>query len=195
LPFLKKISGIEAPDQELVADYKKSGDKEILATLYQRYMDLVYGVCLKYFENSEEAKDATMTIYEELVTKLMKYEVDNFKGWLFTVAKTHCLMKIRSSSKRKTISIDPGLVQSSEEMHLNGVFEQEAKLNELSKCIEALSPDQKQVVDLFYLQQKCYKDITALTGQDWNKVRSLIQNGRRNLKNCMEKSAGMSSNE
>jgi RNA polymerase sigma-70 factor (ECF subfamily) len=194
LAFLKKISTGSFSDQELVEAYKKSGDKEILANLYQPYMDLVYGVCLKYLENTEEAKDAVMAIFEELVEKLMKYEVDHFKGWLFAVVRTHCLMKIRGSAKRKTYSLDPALVQSAEEMHLNGVFEKESKLDELTKCMETLSPDQKEVVDLFYLKQKCYKEISASTGLDWNKVRSLIQNGRRNLKNCMEKSGNMSNN-
>jgi RNA polymerase sigma-70 factor (ECF subfamily) len=195
LTFLKNIPSGSAADEELVAAYKQSGDKEILARLYQPYMDLVYGVCLKYFDSTEDAKDAVMGIFEELVTKLMKYEVAHFKGWLYSVAKTHCLMKIRGSSKVRTISIDPSLMQSSEEMHLNGVFEKESRLIELSKCMETLSPDQKQVVELFYLQQKCYKEISALTGEDWNQVRSLIQNGRRNLKNCMEKSARMTSHE
>jgi RNA polymerase sigma factor (sigma-70 family) len=189
LAFLKNISTGSASDQELLAAYKNSGNKEILANLYQRYMELVYGVCLKYLQNTEEAKDAVMAIFEELVEKLMKYEVDYFRGWLFTVAKTHCLMKIRNSAKSKTYSLDPSLVQSAEEMHLNGVFDKESKLIELSKCMEELSPEQKQAVDLFYLQQKCYKEISASTGLDWNKVRSLIQNGRRNLKNCMDKSA------
>jgi RNA polymerase sigma-70 factor (ECF subfamily) len=40
---------------------------------------------------------------------------------------------------------------------------------------------------LFYLEQKCYKDIADLTGYDLNKVKSAIQNGKRNLKICMER--------
>jgi RNA polymerase sigma-70 factor (ECF subfamily) len=195
LTFLKNISSGPASDEELVKAYKQSRDKEILASLYQRYMDLVYGVCIKYLGDPDYAKDAVMNIFEELVTKLMKYEVDYFKGWIFTVAKTHCLMKIRASSKFRTLTIDPSLMQSEEEMHLNGVFENESRLDQLSKCMQGLSPDQKEVVDLFYLQQKCYKEISAMTGQDWNKVRSLIQNGRRNLKICMEKSTSMRSHE
>ena len=42
-------------------------------------------------------------------------------------------------------------------------------------------------IRLFYLEGKCYNEIVEITGQEWNQVRSLIQNGRRNLKNCMEK--------
>jgi RNA polymerase sigma-70 factor (ECF subfamily) len=72
-------------------------------------------------------------------------------------------------------------------MHLERAFEKEMELEHLSQCLETLSADQKWTVELFYLQGKCYHEIVALSGMDWNKVRSLIQNGRRNLKICMEK--------
>ncbi|HWY34071.1 MAG TPA: sigma-70 family RNA polymerase sigma factor, partial [Nitrosopumilaceae archaeon] len=102
------------------------------------------------------------------------------------VAKNFCLMQLRSQ-KQIHIVQDPDIMQLTENLHLNGVFEKEEHLNRLSKCIDTLSPDQKQTVQLFYLQEKCYKEIAAITDTDWNKVRSLIQNARRNLKNCMEK--------
>jgi RNA polymerase sigma-70 factor (ECF subfamily) len=53
--------------------------------------------------------------------------------------------------------------------------------------MENLALEQKQCVQLFYLQQKCYKEITATTGYDLKKVKSYIQNGKRNLKICMER--------
>jgi RNA polymerase sigma-70 factor (ECF subfamily) len=57
----------------------------------------------------------------------------------------------------------------------------------MSDCIGKLADEQKKMIELFYLHQKCYKEITEITGLDWNRVRSLIQNGRRNLKICMDK--------
>jgi RNA polymerase sigma-70 factor (ECF subfamily) len=150
-------------------------------------MDLLYGVCLKYLGEPETAKDAVMAIFEELAQKLPKYEVDNFKGWLYTLAKNHCLMQLRSAKRIRTQELDPDRMQTTEELHLNGVMEKEASLDKLTKCLETLSPDQKTTVELFYLQNKCYKEIEAITGLDWNKVRSHIQNGRRNLKICMDK--------
>jgi len=56
-------------------------------------------------------------------------------------------------------------------------------------CIEQLPHEQKQAIELFYLKEKCYKEIADSTQTDINKVRSFIQNGRRNLKICMEKQA------
>ncbi|HUM67128.1 MAG TPA: sigma-70 family RNA polymerase sigma factor, partial [Chitinophagaceae bacterium] len=75
MSFLKNISGNSVTDNELVTLYKKDGDLSVLGDLYQRYMDLVYGVCLKYLKEPESAKDAVMQIFEELVLKLKKHEV------------------------------------------------------------------------------------------------------------------------
>ena len=81
MPFLKNISSADS-DNELIGKYKKSGSLFELGELYQRYMELVYGVCLKYLKEPEDAKDCVINIFEELINKLKKHEVDNFKGWL-----------------------------------------------------------------------------------------------------------------
>ena len=157
-----------------------------LGELYQRYMDLVYGVCLKYFKEAEKAKDSVMQIFEELVSKLKKHEVDNFKGWLHQLAKNHCLMQLRTPKNMKTVEFKSDLVQSEENVHLNGVFEKEENFRKLEYCLGTLTEQQREAIKLFYLDGKCYNEIVEITGQDWNQVRSFIQNGRRNLKLCME---------
>ena len=160
----------------------------VLGELYQRYMELVYGVCLKYFKEPETAKDSVMQIFEELVSKLKKHEVDNFKGWLHQVAKNHCLMQLRTPKNLKTVEFKKEFVQSEENVHLNGVLEKEENFKKLEHCLGTLTEEQRIAIKLFYLDGKCYNEIVETTGNDWNQVRSLIQNGRRNLKNCMERS-------
>jgi RNA polymerase sigma factor (sigma-70 family) len=191
LTFLSNISpddASQAPeDLELIATYRQSSDLKILARLYQRYIDLLYGVCLKYLGERETARDAVMEIFEELSKKLLRHEVTYFKGWLYTLARNHCLMQLRSSGRIKIDPFDPESMQMADDWHLREKMEQEAQLDRLSSCMEALSADQRTVVRLFYLENKCYKEIETITGMEWNKVRSLIQNGRRNLKNCMQK--------
>ena len=158
----------------------------MLGVLFQRYMDLLFGLCLKYLKDSESAKDAVMQIFEELVQKLHKHEVDNFKGWLYMLAKNYCLMQLRTPKNFKTMEFKADFMQSEEEVHLNGIMQKEENFKQLEKCMQTLSAEQKMTVELFYLQNKCYKEISEETGIEWNKVRSYIQNGRRNLKNCME---------
>jgi RNA polymerase sigma factor (sigma-70 family) len=186
LVFLTNIS-TEQSDSELVAAFRQTGNMDLLGALYQRYMDLVFGVCLKYFKDAERSKDAVMDIYVELAKKLHQHEVAYFKGWLHVLARNHCLMQLRSPRNLKTTELGPNLMQSAENAHLESEqLVKEEKLNILQQCVEGLPADQRQAVALFYLENKCYNEITALTGHDWNKVRSYIQNGRRNLKICME---------
>jgi RNA polymerase sigma factor (sigma-70 family) len=183
MPFLKSIK-TERPDGELLEAYQRDKDLQALGDLYQRYMDLVYGLCLKYFEDPELARDAVMGIFEVLVRDLAKPNpVQYFKSWLYQVAKNYCLMQLRSAGKGKIVELgQEPVMQSIEDPHLK-----EENLQRLEKCLEALPEDQRRTILLFYEENKCYNEIADLTGYEWNKVRSHIQNARRNLKICMEK--------
>ncbi|MBP6023218.1 MAG: sigma-70 family RNA polymerase sigma factor [Ferruginibacter sp.] len=186
MTFLRNIPTTET-DKELVAAFKKSGEINYLSTLYQRYMDLAFGICLKYFKDAERSKDAVMEIFEELNSKLRQHEVENFKGWLHVLARNYCLMQLRSPRNVKTTEFSANFMQSEENTHLNGeALEKENNFIKLEQCLQTLPDEQKDTVRLFYLENKCYNEIAAITGYDWNKVRSYIQNGRRNLKLCME---------
>jgi RNA polymerase sigma-70 factor (ECF subfamily) len=187
MDFIRDIRASSEDDNSLVAQYKKEGDLGVLSTLFQRYMDLVYGVCLKYLHEPEKSKDAVMNIFEELITKLKTHEPENFRAWLYTLSKNHCLMQLRTPRNLKTTEFNANFMQIEESWHLNGELEKEDQFNQLKQCLEGLAHEQKLTVTLFYMEQKSYQQIAETTGIEWNKVRSYIQNGRRNLKICMEK--------
>jgi len=187
LAFLKNISPEKSTDKELLAAFKETGDINHLSTLYQRYMDLVFGVCLKYFKDPERSKDAVMDIFNELNTKLRVHEVENFKGWLHVLSRNYCLMQLRSPRNIKTIEFNASFMYSEQNMHLNGeALEKEENFKKLEQCMETLPEEQKRSVMLFYLENKCYNEIAEITGFEWSKVRSYIQNGKRNLKICID---------
>ena len=187
MTFLKNISSFEVSDKELVTAFKESGDINQLSILYQRYMDLVFGVCLKYFKDADRSKDAVMDIFEELNKKLRQHDVDNFKGWLHVLARNYCLMQLRSPKNIKTTEFKADFMQSTQSTHLsNEALEKEAAFKLLEECMETLPADQQQSIQLFFVQKKCYNEIAEITGYEWNKVRSYIQNGKRNLKICMD---------
>lgn len=177
-------------DEDLLLEFKRSEDQNALAELYLRYSDLLYGVCLKYLEDAEDAKDAVMNIYQELLRKVPQHEIQHFKSWVYVLAKNYCLMQLRSAKKNITVNLEQHTMQSDDFSHLDSVIEKEEAFKRLEKCIEKLPEEQKSSIQLFYYDNKCYNEIAETTGMDWNKVRSLIQNGRRNLKICMEKNAG-----
>lgn len=174
-------------DQELLELYKANGDLEVLGQLYDRYMELVYGLCLKYFKDTQKAEDAVMEIFEQLIEKTRKHDIKQFKSWLHVLARNHCLMALRKKNREITQNLDPNLMQSVDSRHHMVELEEDTTEKVLKSCIEQLPEKQKICIDLFYLQEKSYKEIADSSGEAIGKVRSYIQNGRRNLKNCMEK--------
>ncbi|MBI5915261.1 MAG: sigma-70 family RNA polymerase sigma factor [Bacteroidetes bacterium] len=183
----------EKSDEELVLAYRADGDLEVLGALYERYVELVYGVCLQFFKDSGKAEDAVMALFETLVEKVKTQDIRQFRPWLHVVAKNHCLMQLRR--KNFTVSFDEmppamqaDVVHSSGVLHPSDVFEENGEQQALKKCIEKLSPQQKHCVEQFYMEEKSYKEIADMTGEALGLVRSNIQNGRRNLRICMENS-------
>jgi RNA polymerase sigma factor (sigma-70 family) len=190
LKFIKNTSKInEQDDLSLIAAYQKSGDLEVLGTLYNKYMHLVFGVCFNYFKDEEQSKDAVMQIFEELVVKLKVHQVQNFKSWLHVLSRNHCLMALRKSAKNPTVAMEDNFVENGDFVHLDIDDTKETQLTIMEKCMETLTEEQRRSVDLFYLQEKCYKEVADITGYDMLKVKSYIQNGKRNLKICIEKNS------
>jgi len=171
-------------DESLLQQYRKSGDIALLGILYERYMHLVYGVCLKYLKDEEVSKDAVMQIFEELITKVNRHDIKQFKSWLYVLSRNFCLMQIRSGKKMQVESLD-NLMEFADELHLDD--EREEDITALERCKQKLPEAQKISVDLFYMDGKCYKEIADDTGYTLNEVKSYIQNGKRNLKICLEK--------
>ena len=190
MKFIQNISGRkEINESEILIEYRNTGNLQLLGNLYENYMPLVYGLCLKYFKDEEKSRDAVMQIFEELIPKLRIHQVNNFKSWLYTLARNHCLMAIRSSSKNDFVTIDEHFMESESVLHLNKEEIPEDRLILMEECMKTLSEEQHISVNLFYLEQKCYKEVSDMTGFDLKKVKSFIQNGKRNLKICIEKNS------
>lgn len=177
-------------DVELLELYRKTRDKEHVGVLYKRYSHLVFGLCMKYFADEDQAADAVTNIFTKLFDDLLKHKVEYFKSWLYTYSKNHCLMQLRSakSSLRKSLDYSADFkvsMENSEEEHHNAnKREQEYAL--LEQALTGLSDEQRTCIELFYLKDKSYVQITEITGHDLNKVKSYIQNGKRNLKIMLE---------
>ncbi len=190
MKFIKNTSKLKAlDDAALITQYKATGDLEVLGVLYSRYMHLVFGVCLNYLKDEEQSKDAVMQIFESLIDKVSAHEIQNFKSWLHVLSRNHCLMLLRKASKNNIVSMDDEFVENADFSHLDIEETKEERLSIMEKCMETLNEEQRISVDLFYLQEKCYKEVAEITGYDMLKVKSYIQNGKRNLKICIEKNS------
>jgi RNA polymerase sigma-70 factor, ECF subfamily len=176
-------------DEELLRQFNRNGSLETLGALYSRYMHLVYGVSLKYLESREDARDAVMQIFEKLISDLPGQEIRNFKSWLYVLTKNFCLMQIRSQKsadgRLEGYKFEQEFMESGSEMHPMDREDPSAEAD-LQRCMEKLKKEQKQCIELFYYQNRCYQEIAEQLGIDEKKVKSFLQNGKRNLKICLE---------
>ena len=191
---MSSLSKIEmGEERKLIERYKQTGDLELAGKLYKDYMHLVYGLCLKYLKNRDDSQDAVMQIFEKIVGSLKTQEVKNFKSWLYVVSKNHCLMELRSKTHKvrsQSRDIDDVAMENVLLMHHdNDAPVLEEDLSKLEMCIEQLQNEQKTCIQLFYLEKRSYKEIVEATAFELKKVKSHVQNGKRNLKICMEKNS------
>jgi RNA polymerase sigma-70 factor (ECF subfamily) len=183
---IRKISALS--DEELLYQHISSGDATYFGELYNRYIPLLYGVCLKYLGNADEAQDAVMQIFEDVLPKISRYEVSTFRTWIYSVAKNHCLQQLRHPDKEILMDFDTQIMESDEILHLlNEGGEEDERLPALQKCIEKLPEHQREAVIRFFYEEMSYQDIAETMIFDVKKVKSFIQNGKRNLKICIEK--------
>lgn len=164
----------------------QSGNQKALGDLFNRYVDLLYGVALKYYKNAGQAEDAVMEIFEKYQKKIKTQDIQAFRPWLYVLAKNHCLEQLRKEKRAREKKEQYDFVQSEDSYHPYDEDTKETQLVLMEKCIETLKPEQKTIIQLFYLEQRSYKEISEKLSMKWEKVRSHIQNGRRNLKKCME---------
>lgn len=178
-------------DSDMLQQYIETGNLEVLGEVYNQYIHLVYGVCLKYLNNRDESKDAVNKIFELLITEIHKFEIKNFRSWLYVVTKNYCLMEIRKNKTEKQRFekfSEQYFMESTEVFHPIDDAPESNLEEQLKKCIEKLKNEQKQCIQLFYYEKKCYKEISSFLEIDELKVKSFIQNGKRNLKICIEES-------
>lgn len=174
-------------DQELLGKYYAEQNNYWLGLLLQRYTMLLFGVCMKYLKNEEEARDGVQQVFLKVIQELPKYKVEYFKSWLYMVAKNYCLMKLRAKTSRTTEIKDSMVATPAEDNSVQGHLDKDHQLELMTESLEELSNEQKVCVTLFYLDKKSYQDIAEETGFTLMQVKSYIQNGKRNLKISMER--------
>lgn len=175
--------GEERSDEQLIASYLETGNKDLIGILFERYTPLVYGLCLRYLDDNEQCKDAVMEIFESLFEKLAVHNVECFKNWLYSVARNHCLMVLRKTAGQERMRQKAAGTQETYVLQPEHTTVDADAL--LHGAVAQLATEQRLCLSLLYLEDKSYRDISEATGYSLNQVKSYVQNGKRNLKNLI----------
>jgi RNA polymerase sigma factor (sigma-70 family) len=186
---VKRVPYNDMTDAELLQRFHQEKQSEWIGLLLQRYTLLLFGVCLKYLKDEDEAKDAVQQVFLKVLTDVERFKIDYFKSWLYTVAKNHCLMQLREKQGKKTGGLPDAMALQHEDLKLFDRMEHETTYLFLEQALQELTPEQQDCIRLFYLHKQSYQQISEKTGYSLLQVKSYIQNGKRNLKAALEKKA------
>ena len=191
----ENIGNYQLSDEDLIVKYKSTMDSYYVGVLFERYMDIIFGISLKYLKNRHDAEDMMSTVFEKLLEVLKVKEVDLFKHWLFVLVKNQCVSKLRSAQtehQRQQRYVDYVSHLKIGEDFAGAVDYDQLKEKEKSEegvraIMDSLPEKQRKCIEYFYFENRTYKEIAGLLNEAEGKVRSHIQNGRRNLKLMMVK--------
>lgn len=177
-------------DKELLERFRQEHNSEWLGILLQRYTLLLFGVCMKYLKDENDAKDGVQQIFLKVIQEASKYKIDYFKSWLYMVAKNQCLTILRDRKGKIPVELTQNGADRGDEEEINGLQDITDKVladGLLHEALQELNAEQYECVTLFYLQKKSYLEISSITGYTLLKVKSCIQNGKRNLRLIIQK--------
>jgi RNA polymerase sigma factor (sigma-70 family) len=169
-------------DNDLPSAFREMRKSLVLEEIYKRFSHLMFGTCLKYLQNKDDAEDCVMDIFQKLPSLLETHQIQYFKSWLFMVTKNECLMRLRKQ-KNKSLPIELMQIEENDvQSAINEKIALDQQIDRLNDAIQELNEEQKKCIQLFYLEKKCYQEIADELNLSVNKVKSAIQNGKRNLK-------------
>ena len=102
-------------------------------------------------------------------------------------------MKIRNSHGKTSLELtDKMAPQEQDVFYKYDLIEKDKTLAIVEDSLKELNEEQQQCVTLFYLKKKSYQQVSDMTGYNLLQVKSFIQNGKRNLKQIVEKKMKLS---
>ncbi|ULQ53467.1 RNA polymerase sigma factor [Flavihumibacter fluvii] len=177
-------------DNDIIQLVRK-GDQQAYAQLVSKYQNYIFTIILRYLPSREDAEEVAQDVFVKAYRSLADFRGDSkFSTWLYTIATTTSITFLRKN-KLDIQSLDNDKVFAHADnidggMRANQV-EQKSKIAMVNKAIQLLSPDDAQVITLFYNGEQSLEEIAQVLGQETNTVKVRLHRARQRLKEKMEK--------
>ena len=158
------------------------GESEALAELYQRTKTAVYGLALSYLKNAHDAQDLTQDVYVQVWDCAEQYRPAGSPiGWLLTVCRNLCLMRLRREKKNAALS----------EEEWDAIPAQECGLDAderivLQQVLAALSDEERRIVLLHAATGMKHREIAALLELTLPAVLSKYHRALKKMRSTLE---------
>ena len=134
------------------------GERDALAELYQRTRTAVYGLALSYLKNAQDAQDLAQDVYVQVWDCAVQYRpTGSPMGWLLTVCRNLCLMRLRRGERHATLSEEEWDAIPARECGLDA---DERTL--LQGALARLADEERRIVLLHAVAGMKHREIAAL---------------------------------
>lgn len=156
-----------------------TGSAEAFHILYKEYNRKVYRFCLRMLGNEEQARDAFQDTFVKVYEKSDQFRGDNFKSWLFTIARNHCLNIIRSN--KEEASFDESFHEPAKSNH-----EDFGKRDFIKKAIDSLPDSLREAVILREYEDLSYREIADVMNIELSLAKVRVHRARNLLREMLE---------
>jgi len=191
MSFNEQATYHDLSEDNLIRLYQRDPSSSIATELHRRYQYLIFGVCMKYLKDTSASEDIAIEVMEKVLAQLKtKIEIKNFSSWLYGMVRNECVSYIRKRKKSQELeeAHKKWKKNQSEFMENDGfvrLYNRGPLVNRelmVNQALNQLNREQRQCLELYYYQEKSYKEIEQVTGFNQKKVKSALQNGKRKMK-------------
>ena len=178
---------ISISEEELVA-LLRDKDERGFTILYNNYSSALYGVLNKIIQSNDDANDLLQDTFLKIWKNIGNY--DSSKGsiftWMMNIARNLAIDKVRSVDFRDTslnVSMEDKVVYQIDNEYQT---EQEVDGIGLSKVVDKLRPEYKQLIDLVYYQGYTQAEVAEEYGIPLGTVKTRIKAAVNNLRTLLQ---------
>lgn len=175
----------EEAAQTLLAAYRQ-GDQNAFMSLYDMYAEMLlnYGLCIT--SDKELVKDCVQDVFIKLISKSQDLQVTKVTSYLLISLRNRLLDEFRRKNYMTETAVeDIRIFSTTVEDVENSYILDESSLNNVRKVqilMDELTPRQRQVFTLYYIEQRKYEDICDIMQMNYHSVRNLVHRGMLKLR-------------
>jgi RNA polymerase sigma-70 factor (ECF subfamily) len=167
-------------DEEIRAHLERQQWTEAFDLVLRQYQTKVFRLAFSILGNQEQAQDAAQEVFIRVWRALPAYRAEaSVSTWVYSIARNACLTALKTAGARRTLSLeDPGTRAAAE--NCSG-SPGRPHAPDLRRLVGELPENQRQVVILFYMEEKSYEEVSRLLGIPLGTVKTHLHRARKEL--------------
>jgi len=168
-----------------------NGDHQAYAGLVTRYQNYVFTLAFRFVKNREDAEELSQDIFVKAYKALRDFKGNSkFSTWLYMIVNNTCITFLRKK-KLQVHSLDQdGVFEVADSVDSGlraNMVETKSRVSMVNQAINLLSPDDAEVITLFYKSEQSLEEIAQILGIEQNTAKVRLHRARTRLKEKMEK--------